>query len=51
MQRIRTTPRLLRDKEIKKKYLNDVLSAGERSGFEKNLDPKVHLEKLNRRRC
>jgi len=32
--------------EIKKKQLNKALAVGEKSGFEKNFDPKVHLEKL-----
>ncbi|MCX6313700.1 MAG: type II toxin-antitoxin system ParD family antitoxin [Sphingobacteriales bacterium] len=43
---IRTALRLLEDEEIKSKDLNKALSQGERSGVEKNFDPKIHLKKL-----
>jgi antitoxin ParD1/3/4 len=44
---IRTALRLLETEELKKQQLNDALRQGEKSGFEKNFDPKVHLKKLN----
>ena len=44
---IRTALRLLEHEEFKKQYLNDALQQGEISGFEKDFDPKAHLEKLN----
>ena len=43
---IRTALRLLEAEESKMKYLNKALSQGEKSGFEKNFDPKTHLKKL-----
>ncbi len=44
---IRTALRLLEAEESKKKLLNKALSVGEKSGFEKNFDPKVHLKRLH----
>jgi antitoxin ParD1/3/4 len=44
---IRTALRLLEAEEQKRQYLNEALSQGEKSGFEKNFDPKAHLKKLN----
>jgi len=44
---IRTALRLLEAEETKKKDLNKALAQGEKSGFEKNFDPKVHLKKLH----
>ena len=44
---IRTALRLLEAEEIKRKYLNKALVQGEKSGFEKNFDPKAHLKKLH----
>jgi antitoxin ParD1/3/4 len=44
---IRNALRLLEAEEFKKQYLNDALSQGEKSGFEKDFDPKEHLKKLN----
>lgn len=44
---IRTALRLLEKEENKKKDLNKALIQGEKSGFEKNFDPKVHLKKLH----
>jgi len=43
---IRTALRLLETEELKKKDLNKALAKGEKSGFEKNFDPKAHLKKL-----
>ena len=44
---IRTALRLLEAEEIKTKDLNKALVQGEKSGFEKNFDPKAHLKKLH----
>ncbi len=44
---IRTALRLLESEETKKKDLNKALVLGEKSGFEKSFDPKVHLNKLH----
>jgi antitoxin ParD1/3/4 len=44
---VRTALRLLESEEFKKKQLNNALTAGELSGFEKNFDPKAHLKKLH----
>ena len=44
---IRTALRLLEAEESKMKDLNKALSQGEKSGFEKNFDPKTHLKKLH----
>ncbi|MDP4265555.1 MAG: type II toxin-antitoxin system ParD family antitoxin [Bacteroidota bacterium] len=44
---VRTALRLLEAEEAKKKQLNKALAAGERSGFDKNFDPKAHLKKLH----
>jgi len=44
---IRTALRLLEAEESKKKQLNKALSVGEKAGFEKNFDPKVHLKRLH----
>ena len=44
---IRTALRLLEAEESKKLYLNEALEEGEKSGFEKDFDPKAHLKKLN----
>ena len=44
---IRTALRLLEAEESKKKQLNKALSVGEKAGFEKNFDPKVHVKKLH----
>ena len=44
---IRTALRLLEAEEQKKQYLNEALSRGEKSGFEKDFDPIAHLKKLN----
>ena len=44
---IRTALRLLEAEELKKKGLSKALAQGEKSGFEKNFDPKVHLKKLH----
>ena len=46
---IRTALRLLEAEEVKKKDLNKALEQGEKSGFEKNFDPKVRLKKLHRK--
>ena len=45
---IRTALRLLEEEESRKQYLNDALLQGEKSGFEKDFDPKAHLKKLNK---
>ena len=44
---IRTALRLLEEEELKTKNLNGALLKGEKSGFDKNFDPKVHLKKLH----
>jgi antitoxin ParD1/3/4 len=44
---IRTALRLLEEEESKKVYLNEALRRGEKSGFEKDFDPRDHLRKLN----
>ena len=44
---IRTALRLLETEEEKKKDLNKALVQGEKSGFEKNFNPKTHLKKLH----
>lgn len=44
---IRTALRLLEAEEEKKKDLNKALVQGEKSGFEKNFNPKTHLKKLH----
>ncbi len=44
---VRTALRLLEAEESKKKQLNKALAAGEKSGFNKSFDPKVHLKKLH----
>ena len=44
---IRTALRLLEDEESRRKDLNKALSQGEKSGLEKNFDPKRHLKKLH----
>ena len=44
---IRTALRLLEAEESKKKDLSKALAQGEKSGFEKNFDAKVHLKKLH----
>jgi antitoxin ParD1/3/4 len=43
---IRTALRLLELEESKIKDLNKALSQGEKSGMEKNFDPKENLKKL-----
>ncbi len=44
---IRTALRLLEAEEEKKKALNKALVQGEKSGYEKNFNPKAHLKKLH----
>jgi antitoxin ParD1/3/4 len=44
---VRTALRLLQEEESKKKILNKALAIGEKSGFEKNFDPKTHLKKVH----
>jgi antitoxin ParD1/3/4 len=44
---VRTALRLLEEEESKKKLLIKALTIGEKSGFEKNFDPKTHLKKLH----
>ncbi len=44
---IRTALRLLEEEESRRKYLNKALLQGEKSGLEKNFDPKRHLKKLH----
>jgi len=39
--------RLLEEKESKKKILSKALGVAEKSGFDKNFDPKTHLKKLH----
>jgi antitoxin ParD1/3/4 len=43
---VRTALRLLETEEKKKKQINAALATGEKSGFDKNFDPKAHLKKL-----
>lgn len=43
---IRTALRLLEAEESKINNLNKALLQGEKSGFEKNFNPKTHLKKL-----
>jgi antitoxin ParD1/3/4 len=43
---IRTALRLLEAEELKKKNLKNALIQGEKSGLDKNFDPKTHLKKL-----
>lgn len=44
---IRTALRLLEVEVSKKKDLSKALARGEKSGYTKNFDPKVHLKKLH----
>jgi antitoxin ParD1/3/4 len=44
---IRTALRLLEAEELKMKDLNKALSQGEKSGMQKNFDPKANLKKLD----
>jgi len=44
---IRTALRLLQTEEEKKKVLNKALVQGEKSGYQKNFNPKTHLKKLH----
>ncbi len=44
---IRSALRLLQSEEEKKKGLNKALAQGEKSGYEKNFNPKNHLKKLH----
>jgi antitoxin ParD1/3/4 len=44
---IRTALRLLEEEELKTKNLNKALQQGEKSGLDKNFDPKLHLKKLH----
>ncbi|MBV4358363.1 type II toxin-antitoxin system ParD family antitoxin [Pinibacter aurantiacus] len=44
---IRSALRLLEAEETKKKNINKALAEGEKSGFEKDFDPKAHLKKLH----
>ncbi len=44
---VRTALRLLEEEESKKKMLNKALAIGEKSGLDKNFDPKTHLKKLH----
>ncbi len=44
---IRTALRLLEAEELKMKDLDKALANGEKSGMDKNFDPKVHLKKLH----
>lgn len=46
---IRTALRLLEAEELKTKSLVNALLQGEKSGFDKTFDPKVHLKKLHNR--
>jgi antitoxin ParD1/3/4 len=43
---IRTALRLLEKEELNIKVLNKALVVGEKSGFERNFDPKEHVKKL-----
>jgi antitoxin ParD1/3/4 len=44
---IRTALRLLEAEEFKIKDLNKALAQGEKSGMQKNFDPKANLKKLH----
>jgi antitoxin ParD1/3/4 len=44
---IRTALRLLETEELKMKELNKALLQGEKSGMEKNFDPRANLKKLH----
>ena len=44
---IRTALRLLEAEEQKKKDLNKALIQGEKSGYQRNFNPKVNLKKLH----
>jgi antitoxin ParD1/3/4 len=44
---IRTALRLLEAEDLKMKDLSRALSKGEKSGMEKNFNPKTHLKKLH----
>ncbi len=44
---IRTALRLLEAEELKTKTLTRALMQGEKSGHQKNFDPKAHLKKLH----
>ncbi len=44
---IRTALRLLEAEESKINLLNKALAKGEKSGFEKNFNPKTNLQKLH----
>jgi antitoxin ParD1/3/4 len=44
---IRTALRLLEAEELKTKTLTAALLQGEKSGVDKNFNPKVHLKKLH----
>jgi antitoxin ParD1/3/4 len=44
---IRTALRILQTEEEKKKVLNKALVQGEKSGYQKNFNPKTHLKKLH----
>ena len=44
---IRTALRLLEEEESRRKDLIKALLQGEKSGLEKNFDPKRHLKKLH----
>lgn len=45
---IRAALRLLEAEQLKNKDLNKALAQGEKSGFEKNFDPKAHLSRLRK---
>lgn len=44
---IRTALRLLESEDLKMKDLNKALAQGEKSGMQKNFDPKTNLKKLH----
>jgi len=46
---IRTALRLLEAEELRMKDLNKALVQGEKSGMDKNFDPKANLKKLHSR--
>ena len=46
---IRTALRLLEAEELRMKDLNKALVQGEKSGMDKNFDPKANLKKLHNR--
>jgi antitoxin ParD1/3/4 len=46
---IRNALRLLKAEEQKKKDLSKALVLGEKSGFEKNFNPREHLRKLHKK--